>query len=455
MPLIPQIIAQGPSNLRVGVPDAPRIPLDNPADSAMAEFGQKISAIGDALDRQQTMLDAANVMNAYRTRVTQARIGAAQQDPVVQASYFRANTDPGDIFKDPANAHILPLLQEHLPEIQNAGLQDVLLHQQQAREQQQRGQLDGFLKTGPVNYLNAPDPRQAAGIVATRDTLLDQAQSTGMIQPNERAALVHQWDNDVQVGQLRAQAVSDPSGAMTELSRPDFLQRHPAVTAEQWQALRSDAVSQSQFADRQIDASMKADQAQTEQGIMQAAANGQPIGPALENARAHDLVSDEFYRRYAGHAFRDNMPSAPGLEDALQQQIKDATPDTIDSTMENMKFAIAAGTLNPKNGSALMFMATRRKADLQQGQKADAAQAKADILNDFYPPKSKLDGMASINERTLLRDLLDSYWDAALLRNKGDAQKAKQETEDHFHGFLKTKPVGPGGSLTRLLNAGP
>jgi hypothetical protein len=97
-----------------------------------------------------------------------------------------------------------------------------------------------------------------------------------------------------------------------------------------------------------------------------------------------------------------------------------------------------------------MLQAVHRAAELKDTNKAAAATAKSNLIEELYAPKSKMSGLANPMAAILPRENFDAYWDASLARNKGDAQAAKAETEDHFKKFLSTAPVGA-DSFRRLL----
>ena len=435
--------------------------------------GEKLGQIFAAQGHNQRALQADKMQSDFDTVDRAAQAHAAgngsyigtDNDNMVSLYGQQTEAMKQQMLSDPDNKGVLadpifgPQIRQRLNETQTKGLGTMTAHMAGValteQEKQFKTQTQASAVTAGGDYRIGPDGNAVDGPVALQQQQQAQNLAHQMYPhlPGEEAARMTAWERAKDLSRYQQMSVKDPSQAAAQLLNPNFLANHPTLTATDWNGLRSNLATQETFGKRQLDAQQAQLQAQNEQKINELQAEGKPYTGLLEQLRSTLGVSPEFYQTKTGHAYRENMPSQGGLVDSFQQELKTATPDSIDGIMERMRFAEAAGTLNSKDAGALDKVGTDAKTALKQDFNARKATAYSNLYDEHYPAKSKLDGMTDMTAVTIPKEQFNAFWEGAVLRNKGDINAATKETQDWFKQQTKVAPVGGGtGAVNRLLN---
>jgi hypothetical protein len=405
MPQIPQIIAEGPQHQRLGVAEAPQMPLSNPVDEATQQFGDKLAAVGDALQKQQDAVQATSVMEGYRQQVTKAKIDASTLPSDQQVPAFQQWSDPSDLYKN--NPHLQALLRAHLPEIQDSGMQDIMVHSMRTKESEVRAQAENSLNLMAQNWIGA-DSQHRAAIGGEAKTIFDGMQAAGM-PADERAKAELAWHQQIVGNAALAQAQADPGGVLRGSldKNPDFAmllpeQKERALSLAYTTA--NEPVRLATLAHNQAKAAVVAN-------LDQMAANKDPglADAAFQAAKDGMIDTGQQYRNYTGKKFREVGESVPGIVDTYTQRIE-ADPYSVSPADIR---ALPADQIAPNDRAKLSaFLYDSQKA-LQKPINAEYQRGIAAIRD------SMTKGLVDINPAKTQQRVMDALSDFKAAKDEG------------------------------------
>lgn len=475
-PGVPQVeqtvgVSGGPAAARIGVPGTNAGVVGARLFEGIQGVGERIQNIFAAQQANRDALNGAQLEQEVLPQLTQARLDALQngttvpsQDNNMVSLYRQAGDKIIESVKDnqlyqsmsaPAQARVT----EALTRAHTSGIEDTTLSMMKAAVAEQQAQMEDLKVSGvriaSSDFKVEPDGGITPGpnAIGARKQFQAAVQTVFPNKPDAVKAQMDDFDHRLALGQFQTFAMTNPGAAMTEFASPQFQAKNPLITPPEWQALRDHVLSAASYGQRSVEAALNADIGQREQEILGLAAQGKPYGDQMNYLLTHYPTARTWAQSLTGVAYREDIPSAPGIEAAFQQQLNSATPDNIDGIMENMKYAQAAGTLNPKIGSALMFNATKIKADLAKTNNAGFAAARQRIDAAVNPPMNALDkAMKGADLSPVLSpSSIDYIWASKKAQYPNDPLKAEKETMDYLKPYLRSAPVK--GDWRSKLNA--
>ena len=188
--------------------------------------------------------------------------------------------------------------------------------------------------------LSANDPRDRAAAANNYLQAVAYYAGQGLLDDGQAKQLKAKFNQQLADGAFEKFALANPDQALAMNEPPE------GVSPDKLEHAQRIAMERLTQPYHELEARLEIEQAETEKRLLAAKAAGKPIGPELETARAHRMVSENFYEAMTGHPFRP--ASDPATLKALQDGIMDGHVDRA-----TILTAMAAGSVAPKDGAVL------------------------------------------------------------------------------------------------------
>jgi hypothetical protein len=349
-------LANIPAGGGIQSPGQVEIPKTDPAIAALGQFGAGMEALSNHIYQMR--------------RITQSNLAMSHADQSIEDIRESVSADPN--FRDNPmaaaeevrrrfNTNTLPQLQKNFPlawHDQTLTRDTQALVEKHARiayneahgasEQNARDENESALPMAVDQFVNRDNPKPFGDWVQQQDQLVKM----GLYTRGEADLALTKAHHQVALGMFQRDAMKDPSHVLGLTDPP------AGITAQELESSQRMAFDHLTTAQRMVEATLGNARAQTEMTIAQNMGEI-PADSDLETARAHGMVSEDFYEAYSGHRFIPQ--SDKGVYDALQYGIDGGFADR-----GSVLAAVANGTVSPKD-AALFYNQIEKRDKVQKG----------------------------------------------------------------------------------------